>query len=64
MKFTDQRDAKLTIWARASQPIRTPRIGNVPPFSAQKFSNYQEFNAWKRALQSELIRNGGAQWIR
>ena len=63
VKYTDQPDAKLKIWAREKRVARIPRIANLPRFGSRKFNSYAEFNAWKEQLLLELVRNGGAKWI-
>ena len=62
VKFTDQPEAKLKIWARERRVVRIPRIANLPRFGSRKFDSYAEFNSWKEQLLLELVRNGGARW--
>lgn len=64
VKLTDQRDAKIRLWAQARAVQRVPRIANLPHFGHRKFNSYVEFNAWKQALLDELIAKGGAHWTR
>jgi hypothetical protein len=64
MKWTDQPDAKIRLWARTPTVVRMPRIANLPRFGHQKFNSHAEFNAWKQALLLQLVRQGGARWTR
>jgi hypothetical protein len=64
MKYTDDYDAKLEIWAREGRVYPMPKIANIPHFGAKKFSSYEEFNEWKQALKDELIKAGGARWTK
>ncbi|MBU0678753.1 MAG: hypothetical protein KJ626_11625 [Verrucomicrobia bacterium] len=55
---------KVELWAAHPTVVRVPRIVNIPRFRSQKFDTYEAFSAWKKSLQLQLIRDGGAQWTR
>ena len=62
MKYTDDYEAKLKIWAREQRVVPLPAFTGVPRFGAKKFSSYAEFNAWKRELLLQIAANGGLRW--
>ena len=64
MKITDDYSAKLKIWAASPQITPTPRAVGLPRFGSRKFSSYEEMNAWKRELLSQLAAKGGCQWTK
>jgi len=39
-----------------------PKATDWPPFSAKKFSSYQEMNEWKKQYLLEIARHGGLKW--
>jgi hypothetical protein len=64
VKYTDDYDAKLEIWARDAKVYAMPRIRNLPRFGWKKFNTYEELNAWKKSLIEQLMLNGGAEWTK
>jgi hypothetical protein len=64
MKFTDDYDAKLEIWAREGKVHPLPRAVGLPRFGARRFNSHEEMNAWKRDLLDEIASNGGVQWTK
>lgn len=63
-KITDDRRAKIMIWAREATVHAFPAIANMPRFGVKRFTSYAELNAWKRGLVLELARQGGARWMK
>ncbi|MFH1709379.1 MAG: hypothetical protein ABIF71_15885 [Planctomycetota bacterium] len=64
MKYTDDYEAKLTIWARESRVHPLPKFKGIPKFTPQKFNSYAEFNQWKQALLDRIAAAGGLQWTK
>ena len=64
MKITDDYSGKIEIWARESKAVRLPRIANLPRFGHRRFNTYEELKAWKQSLLDELLKQGGAQWMK
>jgi hypothetical protein len=50
MKFTDDYNAKYKIWAADPKPQPEIPAPPLPKFSPQRFSSWEDFNQWKRAL--------------
>jgi hypothetical protein len=64
LKIADDINAKYEIWAREGKVYPCPRPIGIPRFGARKFSSYEEFNAWKRALIEQIASAGGVRWTR
>ena len=62
MKATDNRQAKLSIWAKESRVARMPKAEGFPAFGCRRFSSGDEMNAWKKELLAEIARRGGVRW--
>jgi hypothetical protein len=62
MKYTDDYNAKLEIWAKEDKVWRMPRIANLPRFGHMKFRSHREMNEWKEGLLAQLAATGGAKW--
>lgn len=62
MKFTDQYDAKLEIWARECRVHPLPGVPDLPRFRSMKFRSHAEMNAWKQELLERLAADGGVRW--
>jgi hypothetical protein len=60
VKITDDYKAKIKLWAANPPVMPDHRPKNGPKFKAQKFSSYDEFNAWKDALWKEWAQKIGA----
>lgn len=63
MKFTDDEQAKIRLWARSPAVVACPKPVGLPAFKSRKFSSYEEFNAWKASYRREIARQGGVTWI-
>lgn len=64
MKFTDDYEAKLTIWARNPRVVPLPKLQGLPRFGVKRFSSYEALNEWKRDLLAELAARGGVKWTK
>jgi hypothetical protein len=64
VKLVDDINAKYEVWAREGKVCACPRAEGIPHFSAQKFSSYEEFNAWKRRLIEQIAATGGVKWTK
>jgi len=62
LKTTDDYEAKIKYWASHPKVAKMPKATDWPPFSAKKFSSYQEMNEWKKQYLLEIARHGGLKW--
>jgi len=60
MKFTDDYQAKLRLWAANPQGMPLPAPPLLPKFKPQKFRTHAEMNRWKESLLRQLARGDTA----
>jgi hypothetical protein len=64
MTYRDDYEAKIEIWAKESRVYPLPRMIGLPAFSPQKFSSYEEMNAWKKGYLERIAAAGGVRWMK
>ncbi len=64
MKYTDDYNAKFKIWAEEKKVHSLPVFDFPFKIESKKFSNYVEFNSWKRDLLLRIADAGGLRWKR
>ena len=64
MKYTDDYEAKLEIWARESRVVPLPKLEGIPWFKPQKFNSYEEFNRWKDDLILSMAASRDITWTK
>ena len=58
MKFTDDYQAKIKLWALNPKVMPLPPTPRLPKFAPQKFHTHAEMNRWKAKLIRQLAREG------
>jgi hypothetical protein len=56
MKYSDDYEAKIKIWAQDPKPQPEIPVPPLPKFSPKRFNSYEEFNRWKDDLIKEIAR--------
>lgn len=64
MKFTDDPNAKIRIWAIDPRVVPTARFPGYPGFRSRRFGSHEEMNAWKRGQILAIARRGGVKWTK
>jgi len=64
VKIIDNYAGKLEMWAREAKVVRMPRLANLPAFGHRRFNSYEELSAWKKSLIDEMLKQGGARWMK
>ena len=62
MKYTDDYQVKLKIWAADPTVYPLPTPPALPRFGFKKFRTHIEMNEWMRQLLAEIARAGGCTW--
>ncbi len=57
VKISDDRHAKVKLWARQPAGVTLPPGPPLPKFKCQRFASHAEMNRWKAALLRKPARN-------
>ena len=64
VKYTDDYEAKIRIWARESKVYPLPPVKKLPRIRSRKFNSYEEFNRWKTDLLKKCAASEETEWTK